>query len=101
MHELLQILLHNEFAHFLLSGASYAFINGMPAPTKDSGVAYCWAFRSLHIWNWNWSRAKLPQIEDSPNFQDALDLQMDMAGLPRITARKPDRKLLPVPGGTA
>ncbi len=60
-----------------------ALVGGMPAPTKDSGTAYRWAFSTLNILASNISRAKSTTVENSPNWTDAV--QQHVAGL----AQKP------------
>jgi hypothetical protein len=89
MSYLLQFVMHSQILHSLLSYAAFsALVDGMPAPTKDSGIAYQWTFRSLNLFAANPFRAKGTRIESSPNFQDALDIQTDKAGLPRIDVKE-------------
>jgi len=89
MTQFLQSVLHSTALHSLLSYAAFsALVDGMPAPTKDSGIAYQWAFKSLNLFAANPFRAKGTSIESSPNFQDALNAQTDKAGLPRIEVQK-------------
>lgn len=89
MNQFTQFVLHSEGLHFALYFAAAAFIGGMPAPTKDSSVFYVWTFRSLNLFAANLFRSKGPVVENSPNFQDAVDIQTAKAGLPRIDVQKP------------
>lgn len=89
MNAIIQSVLHSPVVHSLLSYAAFsALVDGMPAPTKNSGIAYQWTFRSLNIFAANPFRAKSTSIESSPNFQDAVNVQTDKAGLPRIEVKK-------------
>jgi hypothetical protein len=68
-------LLHSEIAHFVMYFGFIALVGGMPAPTATSSTAYKWAFSSLNIFAANFARAAGPKIENSPNFQAALNIQ--------------------------
>jgi hypothetical protein len=85
----MNVFLHSEVAHFVLYIAASCLIGGMPSPTKDSSVAYRWTFRSLNLLAANLFRAKNTTVETSPNFQAALDVQTEKAGLPLITVQPP------------
>jgi len=73
-----QFFLHSELGHFILYFAGISFVGGMPAPTATSGVAYKWAFASLNSFAGNLARAFSTKIEKSPNFQDAVQKQIDL-----------------------
>jgi hypothetical protein len=73
-------LLHSEIAHFVMYFAFIAVVGGMPAPTVTSGIPYKWAFSSLNIFAANFARAWGPKIENSPNFQAAVNIQQQLAG---------------------
>lgn len=60
-----------------------ALVGGMPAPTANSGVAYKWTFASLNILASNISRAKSTTIENSPNWQAAVDQHLKNS--PQVT----------------
>ena len=49
-----------------------ALVGGMPAPTATSSTTYKWAFGSLNILASNISRAKSTTLENSPNWQAAI-----------------------------
>lgn len=89
-HTFLYWLRHSEILHFVMYCASSALIDTMPAPTKDSGWKYQWAFRWLNRFALNLSRAKSTAVENSPNFQAAVDIQTNKAGLPYIDVKKPE-----------
>jgi hypothetical protein len=73
-------LLHSELAHFVLYFGFIALVGGMPAPTARSSLLYRWAFSSLNLFAANFARASGPKIENSPNFQAALNIQQNAAG---------------------
>src|ERR1700722_19346161 len=83
------VLLHSELAHFIIYIAISAIISGMPAPTATSGTGYRWAFSSLNIFAANFTRASIPKIEKSPNFQDALNIQQVIQGQPTTGVTNP------------
>jgi hypothetical protein len=82
-------LLHSELAHFVMYFGFIALVGGMPAPTASSSIAYRWAFGSLNIFAANFARAAGPKIENSPNFQAALNIQQAAAGQPSTVAVAP------------
>jgi hypothetical protein len=79
----MNVLLHSELAHFVLYFGFIALVGGMPAPTATSGIAYKWAFSSLNIFAANFARAAGPKVENSPNFQAALNIQQVGQGQPQ------------------
>jgi hypothetical protein len=81
MNPISQFFLHSEVGHFVLYLASTAIIGGMPAPTKDSGVAYNWAFASLNSFAMNFARAFGSKVEKSPNFAPAIVKQADIGNV--------------------
>lgn len=85
---MLQYLLHSELAHFIMAGIALTAISSMEAPTKDSSKFYRYAFRFLNALALQFKRM-FPKIEDSPNFQAAVDIQTAKAGLPPIAVQQP------------
>jgi hypothetical protein len=85
----MDILLHSEIAHFVMYFGFIALVGGMPAPTATSSTGYKWAFSSLNIFAANFARAAGPKIENSPNFQAALNVQQAAAGQPPTVAVPP------------
>ena len=86
----MNFLLHSELGHFILYLSATAFIGGMPAPTASSSVAYRWMFSSLNSFAMNFTRAFASKVEKSPNFQGALDVQTNIAGVPSIDVKPVD-----------
>jgi hypothetical protein len=83
-----QFLLHSELAHFVMAGIALTAISSLEAPTKDSSPTYRFMFRFLNALALQFKRM-FPKIEDSPNFQDAVNIQTEKAGLPPIPVQKP------------
>lgn len=83
-----QFLLHSELAHFVLAGIALTAISSMEAPTKDSSKTYRYMFRFLNALALQFKRM-FPKIEESPNFQAAVDIQTAKAGLPPIAVQQP------------
>jgi hypothetical protein len=65
-----------------------AYVSSLRAPTAQSSQAYVSFFAIANYLAFNFSRAKTPKVEDSPNFQAALNLQQRDAGQ-RETVAKP------------
>lgn len=82
-------LFHSELGHFILYFAFIAFVGGMPAPSANSGIPYRWAFGTLNAFAANFMRAMGPKIENSPNFQAALNTQQALSGQPATVAKIP------------
>jgi hypothetical protein len=76
----MDVLLHSEIAHFVAYFGFIALVGGMPAPSATSSTGYKWAFSSLNLFAANFARAAGPKIENSPNFQAALNIQQSVAG---------------------
>lgn len=87
----MNVLLHSEIAHFVMFFAFIAFVGGMPAPSATSGLAYKWAFASLNMFSGNVVRAFGPKIENSPNFQAAVNTQQAIAGQPQTPVVVPPK----------
>jgi hypothetical protein len=87
MNIVIQFFLHSEAGHFVLYILGSSIISGMPAPTAVSSIGYRWMFSTLNIIAANVSRASIPRVEKSPNFQDALNLQQASAGQPQTVAQ--------------
>jgi hypothetical protein len=89
MSTVVNFFAHTELGHFVLYFAFIAFVGGMPAPTATSGTAYKWTFSSLNAFAANFIRAAGPKIENSPNFQAAVNVQQALAGQPQTVAKTP------------
>lgn len=50
-----------------------SFIGALPAPTATSSPKYKFWFKFLNLFAANLERAKGPKVEESPNFQDAVN----------------------------
>lgn len=88
MNNIWEFLLHSELAHFVLAGIALTAISSLEAPTKDSSPTYRFMFRFLNAIALQFKRM-FPKIEESPNFQAAVDIQTAKAGLPPIDIQKP------------
>lgn len=60
-------------------GAFSAYVGSLRAPTKDSSQSYVSYFAIMQSLVLNFSRIK-PQVENSPNFQAAVNIQQAQAG---------------------
>jgi hypothetical protein len=87
--DVIQWALHSETLHFGLYIFISAVISGMPAPTANSSVAYCWTFKTFNILAANISRATNTTVEKSPNFQDALNTQQAQQNQRQTTVIQP------------
>jgi len=67
-----------------------AFISSLEAPTASSGPFYRFFFKFANKVAANWSRANNTAVESSPNFQAALDVQTNIAGVPSIDVKPVD-----------
>lgn len=81
-----QWFLHSEFTHFMLTGAYIIVVGTLESPTKDSPQWYKSLFALLNFFSLQFSRMS-PKIEKSPNFQDAVNIQAQAAGLPPIAVK--------------
>lgn len=60
-----------------IGGAKYTadvFISSLPAPTAQSSPSYRYWFTVANRFAANWSRAKGTVVENSPNFEQAVNL---------------------------
>jgi hypothetical protein len=78
-----QFLLHSELGHFIMYFAGIAFVGGMPAPTATSGIAYRWTFTSLNMFAANFKRAVSTKIENSPNWEAAVQAEIKKTNIPK------------------
>lgn len=65
-----------------------ALIGALPAPTATSSTTYQFAFKFLNLLAANISRSTA-KVENSPNFQAAVNIQTDLAGQPAIKVITP------------
>lgn len=61
---------------FITQYAWSAFIGALPSPTKDSTPQYVFFFKFCNNLAGNLSRANGTRIETSPNFMDAVELEI-------------------------
>ena len=64
------------FGGVTIAGAKYVadvFISSLESPTKDSSTSYRYWFRVLNKFAANWQRAGNTSIEQSPNWQAAVE----------------------------
>jgi len=64
-----------------------AFISALPAPSATSSTLYKFFFAFLNVLAANIARAQNAKVENSPNFQGAVNKQADLAGLPPIAVQ--------------
>lgn len=88
MSELIHFLFRTEMGHFILAGVALTAISSLEAPTKDSPAWYRYMFRFLNALALQFKRM-FPKIESSPNFQDAVNIQTEKAGMPPIAVKQP------------
>lgn len=65
---------HQVIATLAIGYVWSSFISALPAPTATSGAFYVFAFKFLNVLAANIARAKGPQVENSPNFQAAVQI---------------------------
>ena len=58
---------------WIVNNVISVMITSMPSPTKNSSVGYVYCFKVLNTIVGNLARAKSTAVENSPNFQDAVD----------------------------
>jgi hypothetical protein len=66
---------------WLFNNVATAMISELPAPTKDSTVKYTYWFKVLNKVCGNVVRADSTAIEKSPNWEDAVNLQLKKMGV--------------------
>lgn len=64
---------------WLLNNVVSALISSLPAPTKDSSMQYVYWFKVLNTIIGNVKRAQSTALEQSPNWEDAI--QKHLAGM--------------------
>ena len=82
---------------FLFNNVISVMVSDLPAPTKDSTKKYVFWFKVANSIIGNLKRANIPRIEDSPNWQAAVDAYVKKladSGLivvpsPSVTESKP------------
>jgi hypothetical protein len=74
--------------YLLAVGATWVFnnivtalISALPAPTKDSTARYVYWFKVANTITGNLKRAQSTALEDSPNWQAAIDAHLQKMGL--------------------
>jgi hypothetical protein len=84
---------HQVIATAVVGYVWAAVIGALPAPTANSGTFYQFMFKFLNILGANIARSQA-KVENSPNFQAAVNIQTDLAGQPAI-------KVIPSPPAPA
>ncbi len=69
--------LFSAIATFLFNNVISAMVSNLPAPTKDASVKYVYWFKVANTVIGNLQRAKSTSIEQSPNFQAAVDARIE------------------------
>jgi hypothetical protein len=78
---------HQVLATVVIGYVWSSFISALPAPTAESSAFYVFCFKFLNVLAANIARAKGPQVENSPNFQAAVNIQTTQAGVAPITVQ--------------
>jgi hypothetical protein len=65
-----------------------AFVGSLRAPTAQSGQAYISLFAVLNALSMQFGRM-FPKVENSPNFEPAVNLQQKMAGQEQTAVKVP------------
>lgn len=77
MNQLVQLFqAHEVWGTLALTTLWTAFVGSLDAPTKDSGPFYVFVFKFCNSLAGNFKRAQSTAIENSPNFQAAVQAQM-------------------------
>jgi hypothetical protein len=64
---------HQVLSTFVVTSVWSAFISALPAPQANSGMPYNFFFRFANYLAANISRANSTKVENSPNFQAAVN----------------------------
>jgi hypothetical protein len=73
---------------FLFYGMYSAFVGSLKAPSTQSSQAYLSLFAVLNFLNLQFGRMN-PKVENSPNFEPAVNLQQKMAGQEQTSVKVP------------
>src|SRR5882724_899151 len=76
---------------FGFNSAVSAFVSAFPAPTKDSSTSYVVWFKFSNTVIGNLGRAKSTALENSPNFEDAVEKHLAENGAPDIDRVNPPK----------
>ena len=66
-------------------------VSSLPAPTKDASAKYVYWFKVLNTVIGNVKRAQIPRIEDSPNWQAAVDAHVQHLSSSGLIAAPPPK----------
>jgi hypothetical protein len=78
---------------FLFNSVVTVLVSELPAPTKDSTQKYIYWFKVTNKIVGNWQRAKSTKLENSPNWQAAVEAHVQqLADSGLIIAPKPNGK---------
>jgi hypothetical protein len=68
-------------ATWIFNNVITVLVSSMPAPTKDSTGKYVYWFKVLNTFIGNVRRAQSTAVENSPNWQDAVQAHLEKNGL--------------------
>ena len=77
---------------WLFNNVVTVMVSSLPAPTKDSSIRYVYWFKVLNSVTGNLKRAQSTRLEDSPNWNDAVNAhvqQLSSSGLLAPSLPKP------------
>jgi hypothetical protein len=78
----------HPFFTMMMAGAYIVAVGQLPAPTATSRQWYKEVFAVLNFFSLQFKRM-FPKVENSPNFQDAVNLQQKIAGQEPTTVKVP------------
>jgi len=81
------IVAHQVLCTIIVGVVWSSLISSLDAPTATSSPSYRFWFKFLNALAANFARAKSTAVENSPNFQAAVDIQTTQAGLPKIAVQ--------------
>jgi hypothetical protein len=87
--------LASAIATWLFNNIVSALVSNLPAPTKDSSVRYVYWFKVTNSIIGNVRRAQSTTIEESPNWQAAVDAHVEKLANGSLTGAAPPAKEKP------
>lgn len=88
MKAILLYIWNSEAAHLFILGLLVRAVASLEAPTKDSSIYYRNFFRISNAIALQWERIN-PQIENSPNWNDAVDKVKNGNGGANVKPKNP------------
>jgi hypothetical protein len=80
---------HQVFSTFVVTSVWSAFISALPAPQTNSGMPYQFFFKFANYLAANISRANSTKVENSPNFQSAVNALPGPVDKPVVVVEAP------------